>query len=192
VVQPRGDVGWPLALPFHPLVSSNSDEPPVWVAVSLRGQRFEGPEAINRLLSTYYPDAIGAVATTYQGELQSTTSPWGPGLGVTWTQAEVKEPRGEPSPHPQNKSAEREYFEERWLIPVVGDSSDHLPSVLIWWVLLFGLSLLARYEPAAWREALDPDQSPIADPLAQLLDDALEIVPHLLFTAATAPDRARI
>ena len=60
-----------------------------------------------------------------------------------------------------------------------------MPPVLLWWVLLHGLSLLARYEPAAWRLALDLDISPIADPLIGLLDKALQIVPDLLYEAAT-------
>jgi hypothetical protein len=51
--------------------------------------------------------------------------------------------------------------------------------------LPFGLSLLARYEPAAWRAALDLDASPIADPLTELLDQTLIIAPDLLFEAAT-------
>jgi len=59
-----------------------------------------------------------------------------------------------------------------------GDQRSLLP-VLIWWVLLFGLSLLARYEPVAWQAALDLDHSKIADPLTSLLDDALEIFPDL-------------
>jgi len=72
-----------------------------------------------------------------------------------------------------------------WLLPEVGDGRDRLPPVLLWWVLLHGLSLLARYEPAAWRLALDLDISPIADPLIGLLDKALQIVPDLLYEAAT-------
>jgi hypothetical protein len=72
-----------------------------------------------------------------------------------------------------------------WLLPEVGDGRDRLPPVLLWWVLLHGLSLLARYEPAAWRSALDLDRSPIADPLIDLLDAALQIVPDLLYEAAT-------
>lgn len=77
--------------------------------------------------------------------------------------------------------------DERWLVPVVGGRSDSLPPLLLWWILLFGLSLLARYEPAAWRAALDLDESPVALPLSDLLDNALVIVPELLYTAATAP-----
>ncbi len=63
--------------------------------------------------------------------------------------------------------------------------------MLLWWVLLFGLSLLARYDPAVWRAALDLDQSPVAGPVMGLIDDALVILPDLLFEAATriAPSR---
>ena len=80
--------------------------------------------------------------------------------------------------------------EERWLIPVVGDGRTGCP-VLLWWVLLFGLSLLARYDPAVWRAALDLEQSPVAGPVMGLIDDALVILPDLLFEAATriAPSR---
>jgi hypothetical protein len=42
----------------------------------------------------------------------------------------------------------------------------------------------------AWQAALDLDHSLIADPLTKLLDDALEIVPDLLFAAATTPHDA--
>jgi hypothetical protein len=80
--------------------------------------------------------------------------------------------------------------QERWLIPAVGERSDRLPPVLIWWIMLFGLSLLARYEPVAWQASLDLDHSVIADPLTKLLDDALEIVPDLLFAAAKTSHRS--
>jgi len=52
-----------------------------------------------------------------------------------------------------------------------------------WWILIFGLSVLARHEPAAWRSALDLDRSPRADPLIQLFDEALEVIPKLLSNA---------
>jgi len=50
-------------------------------------------------------------------------------------------------------------------------------------VLLFGFSILARYEPTAWGAALDPDKSD----LCVLIEDALEVglvaVPHLVLEA---------
>jgi hypothetical protein len=53
------------------------------------------------------------------------------------------------------------------------------------WALLFAFSQLARYHPALWVGALNPDRSPIAVDLEQGLDSALELVPDLLVPAVT-------
>lgn len=186
---PEGADSWPLALPVYP--RSYDGGAPSWVSVCLRERPgLDDAEAINCLLATY-PGAAGARVTTYQGNLQFSPTPWGPGVGVMLPETDMQEWRGEPPPeelfglHVHSRAPGHRSGEERWLIPVVGDGSDRLPPVLLWWILLFGLSLLARYEPAAWRAALDLDKSPVADPLKQLLDDALVIVPALLFDAAT-------
>lgn len=39
-------------------------------------------------------------------------------------------------------------FQSRWLRPSIGGVA--LSSMVSWWTLLFGLSMLARYEPAVW------------------------------------------
>ncbi len=56
--------------------------------------------------------------------------------------------------------------------------------------MLFGLSLLAGYEPSAWRAAPDLDRSACALPLRELLDEALAVVPELLFDAMTQENDA--
>jgi hypothetical protein len=154
--------------------------------MGLRGQQVEDAAAVNRLLATY-PDANGAVASTYGGELQFDQTPWGPGVGVSLEISNAQPAEELPGLFASHRAPEYWNAQARWLVPVVGERSDRLPPVLIWWVLLFGLSLLARYEPVAWQAALDLDHSRIADPLTKLLDDALEIVPDLLFAAATGP-----
>jgi YaaC-like Protein len=52
---------------------------------------------------------------------------------------------------------------QTWLIPKLG-GIDGPPHVLVlWWALLFALSMRARYEPEGWTKDLDPDdQSAIA------------------------------
>jgi hypothetical protein len=185
VSPPASPGSWPLALPVYPRAWTNEGVA-WWVSVGLRGQQVEDAVAVDRLLATY-PDADGAVASTFGGELQFDQTPRGPGVGVhleVRSMQAAEEPSGLYAPR---RAAEYWRAQERWLVPVVGETSDRLPPVLIWWVLLFGLSLLARYEPVAWQAALDLDHSRIADPLTKLLDDALEIVPDLLFAAATAP-----
>jgi hypothetical protein len=86
---------------------------------------------------------------------------------------------------------EHRYTNEHWLIPRVGESEDFLPPLLLWWVLLFGLSLLARYEPATWRASLDVEQ-PLAVPLEDLLDEALVAVPHWVLWALQTNQQLRL
>jgi hypothetical protein len=75
-------------------------------------------------------------------------------------------------------------FGPRWIRPAVGGVA--LSSLLTWWALLFGLSMLARYEPAGWATALDVESSELAVPLEELLDIALDRVPELIFDALSA------
>jgi YaaC-like Protein len=80
-------------------------------------------------------------------------------------------------------------FQPRWLRPSVGGAA--LSSLLSWWALLFGLSMLARYEPAVWTGALDYHSSDLAAPLAELLERGLTRVPELVLAAlAAAPAEA--
>ncbi len=56
-------------------------------------------------------------------------------------------------------------------------------SLLTWWALLFGLSMVARYQPAGWVGALRYDESELAAPLEQLLEIGLDRVPELVLGA---------
>jgi hypothetical protein len=58
---------------------------------------------------------------------------------------------------------------------IAGGPSPH--PLMLWWALLLGLSSLARYEPAAWTAAIDPDASELAVSLERVLDVASERVP---------------
>lgn len=74
------------------------------------------------------------------------------------------------------------YTGEYWLRPELSDNSS--PSELItWWALLYALSMLARYEPAAWFRALAYDTSPLAAPLGELLRVGVEVVPEMVLGA---------
>lgn len=61
-------------------------------------------------------------------------------------------------------------------LPEVGGARAPSP-LLLWWALLLGLSILARYEPAAWTLAVDLDVSTLAVGLERVLDVAAERVP---------------
>ena len=69
--------------------------------------------------------------------------------------------------------------------PGIG-AQNTIPSPLItWWGVLFALSTLARYEPVAWRAALDIDSSPTARALEQGLTVAQRRIPELVLEAVT-------
>lgn len=66
-----------------------------------------------------------------------------------------------------------------WLIPALS-SGDTLPPILLWWCLLQTLSSLARYHPAEWTAALDPDGSQWAVSIEKVLRTGLDVVPRLV------------
>jgi hypothetical protein len=83
--------------------------------------------------------------------------------------------------------------EGRWAVPSLGGTGGGTQPLLLWWALLFGLSMRARYEPEGWTDDLDVDHSPIAVTLEQVLELALEMLPTLVLDAirkvACSPDR---
>lgn len=83
---------------------------------------------------------------------------------------------------------------ERWLLPATAGSDQPFEPITAWWVLLFGMSILARYDPALWSASLDLDKSNRAVPLRLVLDEALVAVPrliaHALLTELHDRDRA--
>jgi hypothetical protein len=54
---------------------------------------------------------------------------------------------------------EYQYRGHRWLRPAVGTQRDYLEPLAAWWILLYGLSMVARYEPAAWAKVLAINES---------------------------------
>lgn len=75
---------------------------------------------------------------------------------------------------------------ERWLFPAPENSSAPFTPLTAWWVLLFGLSIVARYDPGTWSRALNlDDSSGYAVPLRLVLDEALARLPWIVLTALT-------
>lgn len=184
---------WPLALPFQPVYFECGRDFTIRAHrgyLYLRGQATaDDAESINHMLAGY-PDAASArleagdviLPTPQQTESGTLADAWGIGVALTWPQPS---PELVP-PYPHARLRRDRPGGEHWLVPAVGARPGRLSPLLLWWALLFGLSLLARYHPANWRAALDFDRSACADRLAELLDEALLIVPDLLFDAATA------
>jgi hypothetical protein len=64
---------------------------------------------------------------------------------------------------------------------------DLLSPLMLWWVLLFALSMVARYDPELWIDALNVNDSVLAVPLEGVLRTAVARVPALVYDALTAP-----
>jgi hypothetical protein len=145
-------------------------------------------ESVDHLLS-HYPAAAGARLMLVEGNLFEQHTPYGPGVPVVWPAAPVtadgRVADGYVASMVRNRVPQYRFRGEHWLVPRVGESDDELSPLLLWWVLLFGLSLLARYEPAAWQKALEPDLPGVAVLLETLLDEALVDLPRLLADALT-------
>jgi hypothetical protein len=187
---------WPLALGVWPETYSQTSfnlhlgaEHRAYV--HLRDQAPSNDVATITALLESYPAASGANVEVAQTIIQTKPTPWGFGVPVRWPAPSIQlPPQGPPPPayvasFVHVRVPQYRYRREHWLVPFVGEAGDELPPLLLWWVLLFGLSLLARYEPAAWRQALDPDASTLAVPLEELLEEAMAATPALLYEALT-------
>jgi hypothetical protein len=67
------------------------------------------------------------------------------------------------------------------LIPTLPEQSEMLTPLMTWWLLLFGLSIFARYHPGLWVDTLQVDRSTAAVPLEAVLDQALDQLPRLVY-----------
>lgn len=67
----------------------------------------------------------------------------------------------------------------RLLRPTV-PSGDYLSPLMLWWVLLFGLSTIARYDPETWVAELAVNETSNAVALETALDLAVQAVPELI------------
>jgi hypothetical protein len=71
----------------------------------------------------------------------------------------------------------------RQLIPTLPGQEAILSPLMTWWLLLFGLSIFARYHPGLWLRALQVDASDSAVPLEAVLDSGLGVLPRLVYDA---------
>jgi YaaC-like Protein len=113
-------------------------------------------------------------AETIMNELPKRPTPSGMGTKVLWGRADAGIEIGAP---------EYRWRGRRWVWPAIVEGEDPPSPLLIWWALLFLLSMLARYHPEAWVDALDPDKSRLAVPLERVMAEALEAVPQLVLQA---------
>ena len=69
--------------------------------------------------------------------------------------------------------------------PSLDGLSQPVHPLVVWWALMFRLSILARYEPEAWDRITDINESEDAVPTEHLLESAMSSVPELIFNVLT-------
>lgn len=65
-------------------------------------------------------------------------------------------------------------------LPAIAGSQETLHPLMVWWQVLYALSMLARYEPARWTKMIDVDSCDQAVAIEYVLDTAIDAVPDLL------------
>ena len=69
------------------------------------------------------------------------------------------------------------------VLPSIGGNTEAQHPLVAWWLVLYCLSMLARYYPTVWTSLLDVDSSPLAVPFDHLISVARAKVPGLIFDA---------
>jgi hypothetical protein len=68
-------------------------------------------------------------------------------------------------------------------VRALGNSSNVVHPLMVWWLVLYPLSMLARYEPRKWQQVLDVRASASWSQIEFICDRALDAVPQLLADA---------
>ncbi|HXW59235.1 MAG TPA: hypothetical protein VEJ23_07125, partial [Solirubrobacteraceae bacterium] len=138
----------------------------------------DDPETMAGVLA-HYPAAAGAVpkVLAQTSEVQRVLVEGQSGPVIVWPQFQID--------WRQLETIAPAYWRGRLLLPSIG--GDALSPLMLWWVLLFGLSSIARYDPELWIDALDVNRSKIAVPIEAALDVAIGALPELILAALTTP-----
>jgi len=161
---------WRTALP----ILDETDHRAVQLGLTVvRAMSFSGNPHVNEIeaLAGRYPSIPeNAHVRALPGNADMEPGNWG--VTIIWKAEQPLETVAYPDPSVPNES--------KSLLPTLPDQDAVLDPLMTWWILLFGLSVFARYEPELWMEALNVNQSPLAVPLESILQQALQAVPGLL------------
>jgi hypothetical protein len=74
----------------------------------------------------------------------------------------------------------RPYVGSCFFLPVIDLMHGEMHPLMAWWAVLYGLSMLARYQPAQWADLINVDSSQHAVAIEGVLGQALEHLPELI------------
>lgn len=147
------------------------------------------PEELKQHLEAHFQSAEGVelMHTDIPPRARSVITQHGVGVGVWWSSSDNI---GNHIARLEEVAPAGRTLEPRWLRPAVCDVA--LSPLMTWWMLLFGLSMLARYEPDVWVDALQYDSSSVAAALDELLELGCDRVPELVLDGVNSRPTARV
>ncbi|MET9720280.1 YaaC family protein [Streptomyces rochei] len=78
------------------------------------------------------------------------------------------------------RSLTRSHGRSRFFLPSITPAGQQLHLLMAWWSVIYTLSMLARYEPAAWAELISVDKNHYAVPIEGVLKRAIDFLPSLI------------
>lgn len=151
---------------------------PVELEVQLPGLPMEGPmdEAVVRALADRYPALRPLRVSTSEPGTARRSHNRGRCLFVIDGIDQLQLSRS----GPYVPLGTQTYRRHSVLLPELGESPRELRPLASWWMVLFALSMLARYSPHHWTRTMSITHSRIASRVEFILDSALHAVPELV------------
>lgn len=189
------DVEYPQAIGLYPEDRPGpaaavvlTDRAPAWLFSfpdELRSTPPSEQVAAVRAYLARYPTAAGWESPIDNGIPGMDDPATGFGIRLQWRLPTASGSAGERFEYLLTEIAPRHIrYDQGFLRPAVG-GGDILHPLLTWWLILYALSMFARYQPGAWVRHLDVASSPNAVRLESLLSAGLESVPRLVLEALT-------
>ncbi|ROS41399.1 hypothetical protein EDD35_3756 [Amycolatopsis thermoflava] len=68
----------------------------------------------------------------------------------------------------------------RYAYPAIGNAGTVTHPMLIWWAILYAMSVIARYNPLVWQGLISVNENEDAAAIEKILDDAVRVLPELI------------
>jgi len=119
-----------------------------------------------------YPSLRGYEALTPLGEAITWTAGDDNSIRLRWKLSEA-DPQGQHFLHDRLIK----YRGVSMAFPTIEGQTELMHPLMAWWVILFALSIVTRYQPADWTKAIDIDSSEVATTIEYVLDTAIGAIP---------------
>lgn len=159
----------------------------LWPAIDgIQGDLAQSRRALSAYIAKHYPDLAGAEPRP-EGHARIAIGDSGAQLILRF---DLGQHLGSDAVRKQVLEARTQRFGDHLVaMPTFANQEQPCHPTVVLWAVLWVFSMLARYVPVRWSEALDVDSSGDATALEEILQDSLTMVPWVLLDALDAlPD----